>query len=71
MIKGTVRMDADLASEYTSICSAATLQSDKKGFFHSYVDSVEDLASHTWLDQFSQLTSDSDRLIKCYADSEV
>lgn len=64
-------MDEDFVRDYASICSAATLQSDKKGFFHSYVDSVEEFAGQTWLKQFSQLTTDNDRLIKCYNSSEV
>ncbi|XP_046669354.1 SET and MYND domain-containing protein 4-like [Homalodisca vitripennis] len=56
---------------YTSICSAATLQSDKKGFFQSYADNVLELAGSQWLNEFRQLTSDSERLLKCYNDERL
>lgn len=56
---------------YTSICSAATLQSDKKGFFQDYADNVLELIGPKWIKDFQLLNSDEQRLLKCYNDSMV
>lgn len=56
---------------YTSVCSAVTLQSNKKGFFQNFADNVIEVAGGKWLEEFHQLSSDTDRLLKCCSISEV
>ncbi|XP_054273214.1 SET and MYND domain-containing protein 4 isoform X2 [Macrosteles quadrilineatus] len=56
---------------YTSICSAATLQSNKKGFFQSYADTVIAQAGTHFLYEFKKLKSDAERLLKIYNNKEL
>ncbi|XP_075212677.1 protein-lysine N-methyltransferase SMYD4-like [Lycorma delicatula] len=56
---------------YTSICSAATLQSDKKGFFQSFADHVTETAGPEWVKQFGSLQTDQEKINKCFHDKKI
>ncbi|XP_047003321.1 SET and MYND domain-containing protein 4-like isoform X1 [Schistocerca americana] len=58
--------------EFTRICSEATLQSKKEGFFLVYAESVEDQLGEKWIHKtFSKLSTDEERISICYSDPQV
>lgn len=42
-------MEGDFDPKYTEICSAQTIQSDKKGFFNELYESVKNCCSEKWI----------------------
>lgn len=56
---------------YTSVCSAATLQSNKQGFFQDFADRVTEKAGNDWLNFFEKLPNDREKILKCFTDSDV
>lgn len=57
--------------DYQSACNAVTLQSDKRGFFKNFAETVEEAGGLAWLKKFSKLTSDEQRILACLQDTEV
>lgn len=56
---------------YTSVCSAATLQSNKQGFFQDFADGVTEKAGKNFLNYFEKSPSNREKLLKCYTDPKV
>ncbi|KAL1116802.1 hypothetical protein AAG570_005272 [Ranatra chinensis] len=56
---------------YRSLCCALTLQSDKKGFFQEFAESVCETVGPEWIKRFGKLNSDRERIIRCYTDEKI
>jgi hypothetical protein len=63
--------DLESGADYTALCSAVTLQSNKNGFFQHIVDSVESFLDESWLNDFGKLKSNKERIKKCLTHKRV
>lgn len=58
--------------KYRQICSAATLQSSKEGFFKDFAASVIEKAGNVWIDNvFAKETLEKDKIRVCCTDKKV
>lgn len=57
--------------DYTALCSAVTLQSDKNGFFQEIVNIVRKSVDELWLNEFGRLKSNTERVRMCLVHKEV
>ncbi|XP_039280323.1 SET and MYND domain-containing protein 4 [Nilaparvata lugens] len=55
----------------TSICSAATLQSDRKGFFMTFAENVAETAGKDWIEKFGKLKLDEERIKYVFNDEKI
>lgn len=62
---------SDLDPHFTQVCSDATLQSDRRGFFLDLAEQVTDDAGLGFLDEFAALASDRQRVAVCYSHRKV
>lgn len=63
-------MDSD--TTYQQICSARTVQSDKKGFFNEFYLEVRQSCGEKWLtNYFGKLKSDQARILSIFSDREI
>ena len=57
---------------YQQICSARTVQSDKKGFFNEFYLEVKDACGEKWLkNYFGKLKSNEARILSIFSDREI
>ena len=57
---------------YQQICSARTVQSDKKGFFNEFYLEVKDSCGEKWLQNyFGKLKSNEARILSIFSDREI
>ncbi|XP_034230717.1 uncharacterized protein LOC117639272 [Thrips palmi] len=62
---------SDLDPHFTQMCSDATLQSDRRGFFLDLVEAVTDGAGIAFVEEFAKLKDDRQRLETCYSHPKV
>lgn len=59
-------------STYQQICSARTVQSDKKGFFNEFYLEVKEACGEKWLkNYFGKLKSNEARILSIFSDREI
>lgn len=57
---------------FTALCSYSTVQSDDKGFFNIFYESVVEKCTESWIKHdFGVLKSDREKLQKLFTDSTV
>lgn len=62
----------DQDSKFTALCSSSTVQSDDKGFFNIFYESVVDKCTETWIKHdFGGLKNDREKLQKLFIDPTV
>lgn len=62
---------SDLDPHFTQVCSDATLQSDRRGFFLDLVEAVTDGAGIAFVEEFAKLKGDRRRVDTCYSHPKV
>ncbi|KAK3916056.1 SET and MYND domain-containing protein 4 [Frankliniella fusca] len=62
---------SDLDPNFTRVCSSATLQSDRRGFFLDLAEEVADEAGLGFVEEFGRLPDDARRLSACHAHPRV
>lgn len=62
---------SDLDPHFTKVCSDATLQSDRRGFFLDFAEEVTDTAGLAFIDEFGKLRDDRQRISVCYSHPKV
>lgn len=62
---------SDLDPHFTKICSDATLQSDRRGFFLDFAEDLTDSAGLAFIEEFGKLKDDRQRLTVCYSHPKV
>lgn len=62
----------DKDPKFTELCSSTTVQSDNKGFFNIFYESVVEKCSDTWIqNDFGGLKNDREKLQNLFNDSTV
>lgn len=58
--------------KYRQICSAATLQSSKEGFFKDFAASVIEKVGNNWIDNvFAKEKLEKDKILVCCSEKKV